>query len=82
MFSTYFYGCWWLPAMLTLLDFDVLKLGKVVSDSDTSPKQPQEGPTDVPEQPGKFEAEESVDLDDFDENNAKDALHDSTEVAI
>jgi len=28
MFVTYFYGCWWLPAMLTLLDFDVVKLGK------------------------------------------------------
>lgn len=68
--------------MLTLLDFDVLKLGKVVSDSDTAPKQPQQGPTDVPEQADKFKAEESVDLDAFDQNNATDALHDSTEVAI
>lgn len=28
MFSTYFYGCWWLPAMLTLLNWDVVQLGK------------------------------------------------------
>jgi len=28
MFATYFYGCWWLPAMLTLFNFDVVKLGK------------------------------------------------------
>jgi predicted RND superfamily exporter protein len=27
MFVTYFYGCWWLPALLTLLDFDAVKLG-------------------------------------------------------
>jgi hypothetical protein len=29
MMTTYFFGCWWLPVMLTLLDFDVVKLGKV-----------------------------------------------------
>jgi hypothetical protein len=28
MFTTYFFGCWWLPVMLTLLDFDAVKLGK------------------------------------------------------
>jgi len=28
MFATYFFGCWWLPALLTLLNFDVVKLGK------------------------------------------------------
>jgi hypothetical protein len=28
MLTTYFYGCWWLPVMLTMLDFDVVKLGK------------------------------------------------------
>jgi hypothetical protein len=28
MFVTYFYGCWWLPALLTLLDFDAVKLGR------------------------------------------------------
>lgn len=27
MFVTYFYGCWWLPVCLTLLDFDQVKLG-------------------------------------------------------
>jgi len=32
MFVTYFYGCWWLPALLTLLDFEVLKLGKLAND--------------------------------------------------
>ena len=31
MLTTYFYGCWWLPVMLTLLDFDVVKLGKPAS---------------------------------------------------
>jgi hypothetical protein len=31
---TYFYGCWWLPAFLTLLDFEFLKLGKVGMDSE------------------------------------------------
>jgi hypothetical protein len=28
MFVTYFYGCYWLPAFLTLLDFEVTKLGE------------------------------------------------------
>jgi hypothetical protein len=28
MFTTYFYGCWWLPVLLTSLNFDVVKLGK------------------------------------------------------
>jgi len=28
MFVAYFFGCWWLPAALILLDFDVVKLGK------------------------------------------------------
>lgn len=28
MFVTYFYGCWWLPAFMTLLDMDAVKLGK------------------------------------------------------
>jgi hypothetical protein len=27
MFVTYFIGCWWLPVLLTLLDFDQVKLG-------------------------------------------------------
>jgi hypothetical protein len=34
MITTYFYGCWWLPVMLTLLDFDAVKLGKPVSTSE------------------------------------------------
>jgi hypothetical protein len=33
MGATYFFGCWWLPAMLTLLDFDVFKLGPISSSS-------------------------------------------------
>ena len=28
MFVTYFYGCWWLPAALSLVNADVVKLGK------------------------------------------------------
>ena len=28
MFATYFYGCWWLPAMLTLVNWDIVKLGQ------------------------------------------------------
>jgi len=27
MFTTYFFGCWWLPVLLTLLDFDAVKMG-------------------------------------------------------
>jgi predicted RND superfamily exporter protein len=27
MFVTYFYGCWWLPAMLTLVNWDIVKFG-------------------------------------------------------
>ena len=46
MFTTYFYGCWWLPVMLTLLDFDAVKLGKpamisengLVAEGDIDPK--------------------------------------------
>lgn len=29
MFVTYFYGCWWLPVFLTLIDFDFVKLHAV-----------------------------------------------------
>ena len=28
MFVTYFYGCWWLPAMLTLVNWDIVKFGQ------------------------------------------------------
>jgi len=28
MFVTYFFGCWWLPMVLSYLDFDIVKLGK------------------------------------------------------
>jgi hypothetical protein len=28
MCVTYFYGCWWLPCLLTLLDFDFVKFGR------------------------------------------------------
>ena len=28
MFVTYFYGCWWLPAVLTLVNWDIVKFGK------------------------------------------------------
>jgi predicted RND superfamily exporter protein len=28
MFTSYFFGCWWLPAFLTYLDFDIVKMGK------------------------------------------------------
>jgi hypothetical protein len=34
MMTTYFYGCWWLPVMLTLLNFDVVKLGKPAQTSE------------------------------------------------
>lgn len=27
MFVTYFFGCWWLPVFLVVLDFDVVKFG-------------------------------------------------------
>ena len=30
MFVTYFYGCWWLPVCLSLLDFDHVQLGTTV----------------------------------------------------
>lgn len=28
MFATYFFGCWWLPVVLVLIDIDSVKLGK------------------------------------------------------
>ena len=28
MFVTYFYGCWWLPVVLTLVNWDIVKFGK------------------------------------------------------
>lgn len=28
MFVTYFYGCWWLPAVLTLVNWDIIKFGQ------------------------------------------------------
>jgi hypothetical protein len=30
MFATYFFGCWWLPVVLVLIDIDCVKLGKAV----------------------------------------------------
>lgn len=36
MFVTYFYGCWFLPVVLTLLDFDFLKLGEPVAGKATA----------------------------------------------
>lgn len=73
--------------MLTLLDFDVFKLGKIVDNSNVPPvaKAP-EGPiaaAAAPEQPTMFQAEESVDLDAlYDQNNAKNMLDDSGEVDV
>jgi hypothetical protein len=34
MFVTYFYGCWWLPVCLTLLDFDQVKLGAPIQETE------------------------------------------------
>jgi hypothetical protein len=28
MFVTYFFGCWWLPVFLVILDFDTVKFGR------------------------------------------------------
>jgi hypothetical protein len=64
MVVTYFYGCWWLPALLSLLDSDKLKLGRDVpmdSESavggDSTPEDEISGPlnSDV----DKMKAEEN-----------------------
>ena len=34
MFVTYFYGCWWLPVCLSILDFDQVKLGTMADRDD------------------------------------------------
>jgi predicted RND superfamily exporter protein len=39
MFVTYFYGCWWLPVCLTLLDFDQVKLGRVIQENEVLSEQ-------------------------------------------
>lgn len=46
MFVTYYIGCWWLPAFLTLLDFEFLKLGSesdhdLVAESTNKVVQPE-----------------------------------------
>jgi hypothetical protein len=45
MFVTYFYGCWWLPVCLVLLDFDQVKLGTTTSEAEaeTGEEVPPEG---------------------------------------
>jgi len=44
MFATYFYGCWWLPALLTLIDHDVVKLGKRESEHTVMPTEDAKEP--------------------------------------
>ena len=48
MAVTYFFGCWWLPALLTLLDFDVVKLGKPGVAEDGSSENTNEVATNRP----------------------------------
>lgn len=42
MMVTYFYGIWWLPAALCLVDIDAVKLGKHPSDSASKPEEQEQ----------------------------------------
>ena len=63
---TYYFGCWWLPAFLSILDFDFVKLGDEGEQQDHAQEQPLEGkavdvphpePTDIP----RLSAQEDTD---------------------
>jgi hypothetical protein len=43
MFTTYFFGCWWLPVVLVLIDIDLVKLGKAVPKRTIIASQSREG---------------------------------------
>ena len=46
MFLSYFFGCWWLPVCLSLLDFDFVKLGE---ESVASPEVEKDEPVAIPQ---------------------------------
>jgi hypothetical protein len=62
MCVTYFYGCWWLPCLLTLLDFDFVKLGKPSKDAADGNGILGES-SFTPQENGKFVEEDSTPAD-------------------
>jgi hypothetical protein len=70
MFVTYFYGCWWLPVFLTLLDFDQVKLGgtaaPLVASEEKSFEAGREKIEGDPEEEEEEIEEEVEDDDDID----------------
>lgn len=50
MLSTYFVGTYFLPVVLTKLDFDFLKVGHVTDDSESEDEDEKLSPVEVPEQ--------------------------------
>lgn len=45
MFLSYFFGCWWLPVFLSILDFDFVKFGDPAEDEANSSGKEEEGVT-------------------------------------
>lgn len=41
MLVTYFFGCWWLPVCLSLLDFDSVRFGGAAEDGDDAAEEKQ-----------------------------------------
>lgn len=66
MFATYFYGCWFLPVLLSILDFNFLKLGHTV----------EEGAADV------MEEKEDAELGPADVMEKKDSADTGTDVVV
>jgi hypothetical protein len=53
MFVSYWYGCWFLPTVLTYLDFDVVKLGKPATVTAAPPSSLMTGELDLKEEVGE-----------------------------
>lgn len=45
MFLSYFFGCWWLPVFLSILDFDFVKFGEAADDETNESGKEEEGVT-------------------------------------
>jgi hypothetical protein len=63
MFVTYFYGCWWLPVCLTLLDFDQVKLGAIQENEVLSGHEKHTHFSGKEEEEEKQDEEEEVDVE-------------------
>ena len=60
MFTTYYFGCWWLPAFLTILDFDFVKLGQEGDGEGDAPLDKQVHPDPTLDEVDKARSDDSA----------------------